>query len=148
MEEKWLKTYIQILKLISTHSTCKRKQLGSIIIKENRIISMGFNGVFNKQKHCNELFNGDEENFYEKHGIFSKENEIHAETNAIGYAAKNGISVNDCIMIVSLSPCCSCAKAIISSGIKEVFFVELYDRDPRGIQLLLKNNIKCEQVEL
>lgn len=146
------KFFVDITNRTSKLSTCSRKQLGALLVKDKRIISIGYNGVASGQEHCKDHFEKwkvyySEKNFYDYHGIFSNENEIHAETNCIGYASREGISTKDCTIYVSLSPCTSCAKLIIAAGIKEVFYLELYDRDQLGIKLLDKVGIKCEMVK-
>ena len=162
MKESWHKTFVNITKEISTHSTCCRKKLGAILVKDKRIISIGYNGVASGQQHCEDYFFNYFSNnnvnslvfrewiktkeFYKLHGEFSNENEIHAETNCIGYAAKEGIKTEKCIMFVSLSPCMSCAKLIVAAGIKAVYYIEKYDRDPLGIDFLEKVGIECEKI--
>ena len=71
---------------------------------------------------------------------------LHAETNAIAFAARAGVSVEGCTMYCSLSPCINCAKVIVNSGIKKLKYLEEY-RDPSGLKLLRKAGITIEQVK-
>lgn len=87
------------------------------------------------------------EEFLEEHksSFFkSKDSVIHAEANAILFAAKNGISTNGCTLYVTLSPCIECSKMIIQSGIKKVVYLSKY-RDTTGIDFLINNGIQVDQ---
>ena len=72
---------------------------------------------------------------------------LHAETNAIAFAARAGVSVEGCTMYCSMSPCINCAKVIVNSGIKELKYLEEY-RDTSGLELLRKAGITVEHVEV
>jgi dCMP deaminase len=140
------KTYFKkILKETAPMSTCARVQVGCVIVRDGRIISTGWNGVPAGQKHCSEkyVFGGLE---YENHHTWSTKNEIHAETNAIGYAAQNGVSTKGADLYTSVSPCIDCAKLIIAAGIKHVFYIDEYDRSEDGKEFLYKNNIHMGQI--
>jgi len=156
--------FIEITKLFSKRSTCIRKKVGCIIVKDGRIISTGYNGALSGNEHCSEYFSRyflndvfrkedkfedwiKTEEFYNLHREFSIY-ENHAEINCIAYAAKNGMNINNSILYVTISPCLDCAKLIASSGIKSVIYLEEYDRDKKGIEYLNNNNIKCEQYHL
>ena len=84
--------------------------------------------------------------FYDMHGQFSNDNELHAEQNAISFAAKNGIATQGGTVYVTWSPCVHCAKVIVSAGIKKVFYKNMYDRSQEGIYFLQKNGIECRQL--
>lgn len=159
------KLFIKIAQLVEDQSTCCRLHVGAVLVKESRIISMGFNGTASGQIHCEDYFNTIYEEkyknefstlkdfmnscvFYDLHGEFSNYNELHAEQNAILFAAKNGISTLGSTLYVTVSPCIHCAKIIVSAGIKRVFFKTLYDRSQEGIDFLKKNNIECNQIIL
>lgn len=147
---KWHKTFLKIAKIISLHSTCKRIQVGAILTKDSRIISTGYNGTPSGKKHCNEIFkNADltSENFKKEHGEWSKINELHGESNCILSASKNGISTKDTVLYITLSPCIDCAKQILSAGIKEVYYIDKYDRDITGIKYLQDSGIKISQIK-
>jgi dCMP deaminase len=150
--------------LVSQQSTCCRLKVGAVMVKDNRVISIGFNGVPSGQEHCEDHFKDVYEkdfkgkhpsfeefiktgNFFEMHGAFSNDNELHAEQNAILFAAKNGIATEGSSIYVTQSPCINCAKVIIVAGIKRVFFKDLYDRSQEGIVFLNKNGIECRKLE-
>ena len=141
-------TFMAIAELIATESKCVSWKVGSIIVKDDRIISTGYNGTRTGAKNCcdhardmkwieprynpvaphNNLYvlNPD---FREEHSSWSKVNEIHAELNSILFAAKNGFSIDGATMYVTVSPCPDCAKSISQSGIKKVFYKQLYDKN-------------------
>lgn len=149
--------------LVAEQSTCCRMHVGAVLVKENRVISIGFNGTPAGQEHCEDHFrrvyemefaeqfpNYEEyqasRTFYDAHGKFSNDNELHAEQNAILFAAKNGISTAGSTLYVTVSPCIHCAKVIVTAGIQRVFFKTLYDRSQEGIVFLDKNGIECRQL--
>ena len=150
-ELKWHKTFIKIALEIANHSTCCRKQVACLLVKNNVIISTGYNGTPSGQKHCNEYFTPSmisRPDFMEKHRIFSNRYEVHSEQNAIAQAAKNEVNPEGATAYVTLSPCLSCAKLLITAGIKKVFYYEKYDRDTSGIDLLKEANIQVERITL
>lgn len=154
------KLFIDMASLVAGQSTCCRLQVGAVLVREGRVISIGFNGVPSNQTHCEEIFEVEyEKNYKDKyasmadfvkspefkeiHGAFSNDNELHAEQNAILFAAKNGIATQGSHLYITLSPCINCAKVIITAGITKVYYKELYDRSQEGIIFLGRNNIEC-----
>ena len=155
--------FIKMAELVAEQSTCCRLQVGAILVKDNRVISIGFNGTPTGQLHCEDNFHhlwekqfkdqfptyeefAASRTFYDMHGKWSIENELHAEQNAISFAAKNGIATDGATVYVTWSPCVHCAKVIVSAGIKKVFYKNLYDRSQEGIVFLGKNGIECRQL--
>lgn len=140
MDKSWDKTFIEIAEKYAEHSSCAKYHVGAVITRDRRIISTGYNGVPGGQKHCSELFKNI--NFKldkiksEEHHIWSLKNEIHAEVNAIGYAAKNEVLTNNATIYVTLQPCLNCSKAIVAAGIKRVVYKEAYTREPESIAFL------------
>lgn len=132
-------TFAEVLRTFEKRSTCARVQVAALIVKDGRIISTGWNGVAKGRTHCNEKFRGiDMELGHEGHRLFSDRYELHAEQNAIGYAAKETVATNEAVMYCSCSPCLNCAKLIVASGITCVYFLDVYDRAPEGIEFLLE----------
>ncbi len=146
MDIKSLQTYKEILQVIEKRSTCLKLKVAALLIKDDRIISTGWNGVPSKHKHCCDFFSGEELDFAEKHHEFHVNNELHAEQNCIAYAAKNGISTDNSTLFISISPCCSCAKLIIAGGIKSVYYINEY-KDISGNDLLSKSGIKVMKLD-
>lgn len=148
---KDIETFYNVLKVFEKRSTCLRLQVAAIIVKDKKILSTGWNGVVSGQPHCNEIHEYDIENmtyedFREFHSEFSRLNEIHAEQNAIGHVARYGLSCEGASIFVSISPCLQCAKLIAAAGINNVYFVDMYDRQPEGINFLLRTGIGVHQI--
>ena len=134
MKEKFIKYGMEVAKVTSILSSCQRRKVGAVIMKDSRIISVGYNGTLS----------GASNNCEDNEGK-TKESVLHAEENAILFAAKNGISVNDCSMFVTVLPCERCARMIVQSGIKEVYYSEKY-HNGRGLKLLKENKIKVKKI--
>jgi len=161
----WDQTFLVIAHEVSKRSTCARMQAGAVLVKDNRIISMGYNGSPPDSEHCRDHWvdhwvNSDQlqkkfwglysdfiesEEFYSLHHEWSVYNEIHAEQNAILFAAKNGIKTDNSTLYVTHSPCIDCAKSISQAGIIKVVFSSKYDRSSQGIEFLQRVGIDCQE---
>lgn len=128
-EERYDIAYLKIALEWSKLSFCNRKKVGAIIVKDNMIISDGFNGTPSKFDNECEDCNGD-----------TKWEVLHAEANAILKCSKNGISSNNSTLYLTHSPCKDCSKLIYQSGIKRIVYLEEY-RDNSGLSFLEKNGI-------
>ena len=124
-KKKLDKVYLNIAKEISSLSYCKRSKVGAIIVKDDNIISFGYNGTPAGVDNC-----------CEREDVTVAE-VIHAEMNAILKAAKSGYSVDNSTLYLTLSPCVDCAKLILQSGIKRVLYLETY-RKTDGVDFLKK----------
>lgn len=123
--------FLNIAEEISKFSKCVSKQVGCIVVKDDRIISTGCNGTPHGAINCNSIFNKErisDLQYRECHHQFSESMECHAEENAILNAAYYGISIKDSIFFVSMKPCESCLKKIISLGVKDIYYRYEYDR--------------------
>ena len=103
--------------LISSRSTCNRLHVGCVLVKDNRIISAGYNGFLPNMPHESIIINEHEQAT------------VHAEQNAITDCAKRGVSVDGSIAYITHYPCLNCAKILVASGIKEVRFYTDYRND-------------------
>jgi len=139
MEQFFKNTIIALAK----ESKCVSKKVGAIIVRNKRIISMGYNGTISSFINCNDYF--DEHNFDEhEHHKWSLKFELHAEQNAIVNAAKNGISIDNCVCYSTLQPCNSCLLLLLQSGIKEIVYIDKYEKSDYSkelIDIINKNNI-------
>ena len=126
--------WTQIVQMFATRSTCLKVN-GAILVKGNRLISQGYNGSPPGQPHCIDL--GECEVGPDGGCIRT----IHAEANSICWAAKFGISTEGSTMFCTSSPCYTCAKLIINSGVKKVIYLDEY-RDPHGVELLKECRIE------
>lgn len=145
--------FSQICSVVAQRSTCLRSQVGALIVREGRIVSMGYNGPVSGMPACSKpddlqqvliIAGALEPSGTECMGPACTRS-LHAETNAIAFAARAGVSVEGCTMYCSMSPCINCAKVIVNSGIKELKYLEEY-RDTSGLELLRKAGITVEQV--
>jgi dCMP deaminase len=140
--------FMNVAKEISKRSTCCRKQVGSILVSDkNKIISCGWNGVPAGKDHCHDIFEKeiDQSDFYQKHGEWSKIYELHSELNCIIHCDRDKLKTST--LYTTLSPCSECAKIIIASEIKHVVYSELYDRDQKGLDLLISNDVQIFQLK-
>lgn len=113
--------------LLAEKSKCVSHHVGAVIVKDKRIISMGYNGTPPGAQHCCEKFDPDNFNRGE-HIKWSSDNEIHAEMNALMFSAKHNVEVDGCDLYVTISPCNYCLKNITASGIKNIYYLYPYDR--------------------
>ncbi|MFH1783502.1 MAG: cytidine/deoxycytidylate deaminase family protein [bacterium] len=125
----WDQYFMQIAKVIATRSTCLRRQVGSIIVKNKRIISTGYNGTLSSLEHCQKAGC-----LREKLHIGSGERQelcrgMHAEANALLFAASYGVDMHDAALYCTHQPCVLCAKMIIQAGIKKVVYQGKYPDD-------------------
>ena len=130
---EWNEYFGEITKQVALRSTCVRKKVGAIIVKDKNIISTGYNGSIRGLEHCETigcLMN-------EGHCIRT----IHAEANAIIQAAKHGLMIDGAEIYISASPCFNCFKLIANSGITKIYFMEFY-RDERIIVIAKKLDIE------
>ena len=119
--------FLKTAYLLGQESKCVSRQVGAIIADHNRIISTGINGTHTGYVNCCDYF--DKNNFErEEHHIWSKVHEVHAEMNAILFAAKEGKAIEGAEMYTILQPCDECLKNIIASGIKKIYYVNTYDK--------------------
>ncbi len=111
-----------IARQVAERSTCDRKHVGAVIVKEKNILATGYNGSIAGMPHCDDIGHMMENG----HCVAT----VHAEANAIIQAAKNGVAIAGASIYVTASPCWNCFKLIANSGIKEIYFGEFY-RDER-----------------
>lgn len=118
----WAQYFMEIAHVVKKRSTCLSRQIGAVIVKDNHIITTGYNGAPSGMKHC--LDSGC---IRREMGVPSGERHelckaVHAEQNAIIQAAKLGLSVDGGTLYCTTAPCAICAKMIINAGIKEVIY--------------------------
>lgn len=123
----WDEYFMGITEIVSSRSTCLRRKVGAIIVKEKRILTTGYNGPPQGVKHCDELGGCLREKLKVPSGErMELSRAVHAEQNAIIQAAKYGIDISGGTMYVTNHPCFICAKMIINAGIKRIIFKEGY----------------------
>lgn len=121
------RVFIQVAKDMAVLSHCVSRQVGCVIVRNGRILSTGINGTTMGDVNCDTLFPA--ENFDPvAHRAWADDNEIHAEMNAINFAAKEGIELDGSTLYCSLQPCKECSKNLPAVGIKRIVFDTFYDR--------------------
>lgn len=121
---------------VAEASYCVRKKVGALIVHGDNVIAIGYNGTISGFPNICELEDGT-----------TRPDVLHAESNAIAKCAKSSNSSNGAALYVTLSPCFECAKIIIQSGIKEVYYNEEY-RNLDGLNLLKQSKIYVQQIIL
>ena len=129
----WHTYFMNIAKEASTRSTCDRKHVGAVIVRERTILSTGYNGSIRGMPHCDEAGHDMEAG----HCVGT----IHAEANAIIQAAKNGVRIEGGEIYTTASPCWSCFKLIANSGIVRIYYGEFY-RDEKSIRVAKQLDIE------
>jgi dCMP deaminase len=175
IKEKYLGAYMKTARVFAELSTARRKQVGAVVVKDDRIISIGYNGMpsgWDNDCENKDYMSGDAggwlnpEEIYERwpfeetvvvandnesfetnvrYRLKTKPEVLHAESNAIAKLAKSTESGDGASMFITCAPCMDCAKMIFQTGIKEVFYAEDY-RDDAGISFLNKCGITVKQI--
>ncbi len=142
----WDEYFMEIAEVVAKRSNCCRRHVAAVIVKDNRIISTGYNGTPRGITNCSdggcERCNSDIPSGQSLSDCIC----AHAEENAIVQAAYHGISVKDATIYTTFSPCPYCTRMIINSGISEVIFKEFYTIDERSINLLETAKIKIKKL--
>lgn len=142
----WNEYFMKIAEDVSSRSTCIRRHVGAIIVKDKRILSTGYNGAPKGLEHCTTetcLRNIYNVPSGEKHELCRG---LHAEQNAIIQAASHGVSIDGAVIFVTHQPCVICTKMLINSGIKTFYYKNPYNdklalemmKDARIEQIILK----------
>jgi dCMP deaminase len=138
IKEKYLGSYMKTAKLFAELSSARRRKVGAIIVKDDRIISIGYNGMpADWDNNCEDEV---VDYFSDRMPITTlktKPEVLHAEANAIGKLARSNESGEGATMFVTCAPCMDCAKMIYASGIKEVFYAENYNNSS-GLEFLMR----------
>ncbi|MFC5542080.1 MAG: ComE operon protein 2 [Bacilli bacterium] len=134
----WDQYFMAQSHLLALRSTCPRLSVGATIVREKRIIAGGYNGSISGAEHCIDK------------GCYIRDNHcvrtIHAEINALLQCAKYGIPTDGADIYITHFPCLQCTKAIIQSGIKNVYYASDYKNDPYAMQLLEQAGVGVVQV--
>ncbi len=134
MKQKYIDAHIKVAEIYASLSTAKRLQVGAIVVKGNRVISIGYNGMPSGWDN-----NCEDENYKTRPEV------LHAETNAIAKLAKSNESGLDAAMFITHAPCLDCAKLIYQSGISNVYYRNAY-RESTGVEFLLKSGVEVEKI--
>ncbi len=142
----WDEYFMNIANVVATRSTCLRRQVGSVVVRDKRILCSGYNGAPAGLKHCLDIGC-----LREQKGIPSGERHelcrgLHAEQNAIIQAAVHGTAIKDSVYYVTHQPCILCAKILINAGIKKVVFQGEYP-DPMALDLFAEAAVELVHYE-
>jgi len=136
----WDSYFLEITNVVKKRSTCLRRQVGALIVKNNHILATGYNGVPSKITHCSETGCLREQLNVpsgERHELCRG---LHAEQNAIIQAAHHGTSIKDSTLYTNTKPCSICTKMIVNAGIKRIVFEEYY-KDKLADDILSETDI-------
>lgn len=125
----WDEYFMSIALLASQRSPCSRLNVGSVIVKNNRLISMGYNGYIPGAPHISRIQDNHEQSI------------IHSEINAISDCAKRGTSLDNSKIYITHYPCINCFRSIAACGIKEIVYLEDYNNDAIVKELAQDSNI-------
>lgn len=128
----WDDYFMSIAHLASSRSPCDRLHVGCVLVKDNRMVSMGYNGFIKGAPHVSIVEDGHEQAT------------VHAEQNAIADAARRGVSVEDTVAYITHYPCVNCAKILISSGIRKIY----YHSDYRNSEIVERLNSNVDIVKI
>lgn len=142
MKEKFVNMYMEIAEVVAKNSYAKKLQVGAIAVREDRILSIGYNGTLPGHSNDCEYKKFTELQNYE---LITKPDVIHAENNLILKLARHGESALNATLFTTVSPCLSCAQMIILSGFSNVYYRNTY-RDSSGIELLSDNGVDVFKV--
>ncbi len=134
MKDKFKQAYMKTARVFAELSQAQRLHVGAIVVKDDRIISIGYNGM-----------PAGWDNVCETENNTTRPEVLHAESNAIAKLARSSESGDGAFIFVTHSPCMECAKLIYQSGIRKVFYGENY-RDDTGLKFLSKSGIEVEQI--
>ena len=142
----WDEYFMEIAGVVASRSTCLRRSVGAVIVKDNRLLTSGYNGAPQGLLHCREAGC-----LREKLAIPSGERHelcrgTHAEQNAIVQAACHGVSIAGGTVYVTFHPCSACAKMIINAGIRRIVCGDGYP-DELSAQLLAEAGLECVRLE-
>jgi dCMP deaminase len=151
--------FMNLAFMLSFKSTCRRGKAGCVIVKDKRIVSVGYNGVPPKATECIErdecrqqgsivrfsmnIWEPQKEVEIQSDGCFDS---LHAETNAFGFCSQNGINTSGSVVYLTMSPCKSCAQLMIACGVKRIYFCD-FSRTMDGLAYLKTYGVEAVQLK-
>lgn len=130
---------MSIAQVVASRSTCERKLVGSVVVRDKTILSTGYNGSIRGMPHCSDVGHLLEND----HCVAT----IHAEANAIIQAAMNGVRIDGATLYVTASPCWNCFKMIANAGVRRICYGEFY-RDERSFEVARQIGVELAHVPL
>lgn len=142
----WDEYFMEIAKLVASRSTCLRRQVGAVMVKDKNILATGYNGTPSGIRHCSEVGCLRQQMNVpsgERHELCRG---LHAEQNAIIQAAKHGVNIDGAVLYCTHSPCIICSKMLINSGVKRIVCTDGYP-DPLAKAMLDEAGLIVETME-
>lgn len=137
MNPKHISMYMEIARVVAKTSYATRLKVGAVAVKDNRVLSLGYNGTPpGMDNECEHMVDG---------VLVTKPTVIHAEANCILKMARDGQAAQDADMFVTVSPCLECSKMILTAGFRKLWFGEQY-RTMDGVYFLRSNGVEVAQV--
>lgn len=130
----WISYFKEIVEVTAKRSPCKRMRVGCLLVKENRIISQGYNGFLPGCPHTSIVRDGHEQAT------------VHAEQNALCDCAKRGVSSNECEVYITHYPCIICTRLLLAAGIKKIYYIHDYKNDDLVEEFLNMCDVKIEKI--
>ena len=130
----WNEYFMAIALLASQRSSCDRLHVGCIIVKNNRLLCMGYNGFIQGGPHTSRIRNNHEQCT------------VHAEQNAVSDAASRGVSISNAIAYITHFPCINCFKTLVSANIRTIYYNSDYKNDPIVKEMAVENNIQIIKI--
>lgn len=142
----WDEYFMEIARLVASRSTCLRRQVGAVMVKDKNILATGYNGTPSGIRHCSEVGCLRQQMNVpsgERHELCRG---LHAEQNAIIQAAKHGVNIDGAVLYCTHSPCIICSKMLINSGVKRIVCTDGYP-DPLAKAMLDEAGLIVESME-
>lgn len=143
----WPEYFMSIAKLVATRSTCLRRNVGAVLVRDKKILATGYNGAPTGIRHCEETGC-----LREKLNVKSGERHelcrgLHAEQNVIIQSAYYGVATKGTTLYSTHKPCIICSKMLINAGVEKIFFAEGYP-DTLADEMLAEANIELERLSI
>lgn len=137
MRASWIEYFTQMSQLVATRSTCPRRNVGAVLVRDHRVIASGYNGAPSGQPHCTEV------GCLLEHGHCVRT--IHAELNALLQCARYGIATQGVDLFCTDMPCRHCARALVQAGVQRIYYVRPYE-SPETVQLVANTDVQLIRV--
>jgi len=147
MRPSWDEYFLEIAQVVSGRSTCLRRQVGALVVKDKRILATGYNGAPRNLAHCLDVGCLREEAGAESGHVHELCRGLHAEQNAIIQAAMHGVSIDGGVLYSTHQPCVLCTKMMINAGLEAIYYLEPYP-DELAERLLSEAGILSKKMKL
>ncbi|MCJ7653267.1 MAG: cytidine/deoxycytidylate deaminase family protein [Actinobacteria bacterium] len=147
MRPSWDEYFLEIAQVVSGRSTCLRRQVGALVVKDKRILATGYNGAPRNLVHCLDVGCLREEAGAESGHVHELCRGLHAEQNAIIQAAMHGVSIDGGVLYSTHQPCVLCTKMMINAGLEAIYYLEPYP-DELAERLLSEAGILSKKMKL